>query len=135
MKTRCAGCRALIEYGNTYCDNCYKNKIEKNKQTQRAKLKKADDTLKTPQWKATRSRVMERDNFCCRLCLLRNYVETRTLQVHHIHKRVDRPDLTFNESNLVTLCRTCHEEVEKLPPAKQLELLKLGDIEEIEFEL
>lgn len=135
MKTRCPMCRTKIELGAKYCDSCYKNKIKVNKEFQHKKLKEADEKLKTSQWKATREQVIQRDNYCCRLCLINNYVETRGLQVHHIHKRVDRPDLTFNESNLVTVCRVCHEKVEKMSPKEQLELLKLDEIIEIDFSL
>lgn len=135
MKTRCPICRTKIEFGDKYCDNCYKNKILKNKETRSKNMKKADDSLKTPQWKALRNKVIKRDNNCCRLCLINDYVETRTLQVHHIHKRIDRPDLTFNEDNLVTLCKVCHEKVEKLSVTEQKKLLRIGEIEEIDFRL
>jgi 5-methylcytosine-specific restriction protein A len=29
-------------------------------------------------------------------------------EVHHIQKAKDRPDLMYTESNLMTLCRSCH---------------------------
>ena len=135
MKTRCPRCRTKINYGDKYCDKCNSTKTKENKETQKRNLKLADDKLKTTMWQSLRSEVMARDNFCCRLCLINSYVETRTLQVHHIHKRINRPDLTFNESNLVTLCRVCHEKVEKMKPSEQFELLKMEGIEDLEFSL
>ena len=45
------------------------------------------------------------------------------LQVHHIVKRTDDIHLAYDLSNLVTVCPVCHEELEKLSPSNQMELL------------
>lgn len=121
MKTRCSRCRTLIDYGNTYCDKCYSAIIKAKKDG--LKNKRVEATTKSSRWKAVRRRILLRDK-CCVLCLKRdNYVNMKNLQVHHIVKRVDNEDLIYEPSNLVTLCRNCHEEVELLSPEKQKELL------------
>ena len=121
MKTRCSRCRTLIDYGNTYCERCYSVIIKAKKDG--LKNKRVEATTKSARWKEVRRRILLRDK-CCILCLNRdNYINMNKLQVHHIIKRVDNEDLIYEPSNLVTLCRTCHEEVELLPPNKQKELL------------
>lgn len=121
MKTRCSRCRTLIDYGNTYCDKCYSAVIKSKKDG--LKNKRVEATTKSSRWKEVRRRIVLRDK-CCILCLKRyNYVNMKNLQVHHIVKRVDNEDLIYEPSNLVTLCRQCHEEVELLSPEKQKELL------------
>lgn len=134
MKTRCSGCRALIDYGNSYCPKCEDRIKKKKKQYTTEKVKEADKYTKTATWQSLRKEIIIRDKGCCVLCLQRGRIEYRQLQVHHIVKRVDDITLAYERSNLVTLCRTCHEEVEKLPPSKQRELLKMKEPErEINF--
>lgn len=122
MKTRCKICRKLIEFREHYCEQCKKNYIKKSKES--LKNKDAEKSIKTSRWQSVRRQVLLRDK-CCILCFKRGYLEQRTLQVHHIIKRVD--DLTgdniYNTDNLVTLCRKCHEEVEKLSVDEQKKIL------------
>lgn len=134
MKTRCRNCRALIEFGESLCSKCEERFKKQRKQYTTERVKEADKYTKTATWQSLRKEIIRRDNGCCVLCLLRGRIEYRQLQVHHIVKRVDNLSLAYERSNLVTLCRTCHEEVEKLPPYKQRELLNLEESkEEISF--
>lgn len=127
MKTRCKNCRRLIEFGLTYCSTC-EEKIKKSRNKNLSeKVKEADKFTKTATWQSLRREIIRRDNNCCVLCFLRGKIEYRQLQVHHIVKRVDNLSLAYEPSNLVTVCRTCHEEVEKLSPQKQKELLKIEE--------
>ena len=134
MKTRCRNCRTLIDYGKTYCSKCKEKVKKQRKQYTTEKVREADKYTKTATWQSLRKEIIMRDKGCCVLCLLRGRIEYRQLQVHHIVKRVDNLSLAYERSNLVTLCRTCHEEVEKLSPNKQRELLKIKKPkEEISF--
>lgn len=137
MKSRCSICREKIDFGNTYCEKCAKEKRDRNKQTQKKKLQEADNLLKTSRWQSTRKQILIRDNYCCRLCYLRKqYVETRRLQVHHIIKRTEDISLAFSPENLTTVCPICHEELEKLPAKVQREMLQLEEVDNgLEFEL
>lgn len=49
--------------------------------------------------------IKERDNFKCVICL-----STETLCVHHIKNWAHSPELRFEPTNLVTLCKKCHFE-------------------------
>lgn len=125
MKTRCRGCRKLIPYGNTYCEDCnstiLKRKKEDVKQDERRNA--IEKTTKSSRWKALRKAVLLRDK-CCILCFNKyHYINAEDLQVHHIVKRVDDESLIYEPSNLVSLCRDCHEEVEKLKPTEQRKIL------------
>ncbi len=134
MKTRCRNCRTLIDYGNTYCSRCNEEVKKQRKQYTTERVREADKYTKTATWQSLRKEIIIRDKGCCVLCFLRGRIEYRQLQVHHIVKRVDDLSLAYDRDNLVTLCRNCHEEVEKLSPQKQRELLNMQESEkEISF--
>ena len=58
-----------------------------------------------PDWQAIKKRILERDNYACRVCGKDN-VEAK-LHVHH----VDRNRANNGNANLVTLCYVCHSHV------------------------
>ena len=110
-------------------------KKERNKNLSE-KNKIAESFIKSGTWRAVRAEVIRRDNGCCVLCKIKGRIQYKGLQVHHIVKRVDNLDLSFEKSNLVTVCRNCHEELEKISPKLQREILKIDDItnsEELHF--
>lgn len=127
LKTRCTKCKKSIPMGETYCDEHkpkrkdYKNFKEKMNINQPEKGK-----MSARRWRAIREQVLIRDAGCCRMCLIENYGETRKLEVHHLRKRVDREDLTYDLDNLVTLCVKHHKMLEDLPYEEQVRLLRLN---------
>lgn len=133
MKTRCRNCRKLIEFRTSLCEECSKKLRKDYKKNSSKNIELVESTTKSSRWKKLRKQIILRDKCCCRLCMKRGYVEFRKLEVHHIVKRVDDPSLIYEPSNLVTLCRTCHEEMEKLNVVEQKRII--GDVEEIEFRL
>ena len=58
----------------------------------------------TPEYKAWRLAVFQRDGFKCRHC-----GATKKLQADHIIPRSARPDLAYEVSNGRTLCKPCHK--------------------------
>ena len=58
----------------------------------------------TQRWKRLRLQILERDGRRCTEC-----GGARELQAHHVIPRETRPDLVFDESNIRTVCRPCHE--------------------------
>lgn len=62
-----------------------------------------------PNWSNIRKTIVERDKYRCRICLNED-----DLHVHHI----DYCRLNNQETNLVTLCQSCHHNVhtEKYKP-------------------
>jgi 5-methylcytosine-specific restriction endonuclease McrA len=62
------------------------------------------DYLKSPAWQTRRKAILKRDNYTCQKCNT-NQVP---LEVHHLHYR------NFTEeplSDLVSLCRSCHQSI------------------------
>lgn len=62
-------------------------------------------------WKKKRIKVLEIDNYECRHCKEQGRLTTQhdaTLEVDHIKELKDYPELSLEENNLQTLCRTCH---------------------------
>ena len=65
--------------------------------------------LNTARWKKKRKFIKERDgHFCQRCWALYGIVNDKNLEVHHIKNRRDFPELTFEDSNLITVCKTCN---------------------------
>ncbi len=65
--------------------------------------------LTKSKWKKFRKKVVNRDNGYCQRCyILNDYLETRSLQVHHIKPRVNYPELMYEATNFVTLCAKCN---------------------------
>jgi 5-methylcytosine-specific restriction protein A len=61
----------------------------------------------TPAWRKVRGEVLA-DSPLCWLCV-QNDRTTIAKQVHHIRQLVSTPSLAFDRSNLVGLCRPCHD--------------------------
>lgn len=58
-------------------------------------------------WKFAKDDVIERDRFCV-VC-----GSAKNLTVHHIKPLKQYPQLAFEISNLVLLCKNCHENQHK----------------------
>ena len=69
-----------------------------------------------PSYDRQRMKVLERDSFTCTLCGVRQDNEERQLDVHHIipYKNGGTNDL----SNLITVCRSCHNKIEPMGGSK-----------------
>ena len=68
----------------------------------------------TRRWRAVRVHVLDRDGWRCAQC-----GRAGRLEVHHVRKAADAPELAFAPDNLTTLCYTCHASAtreERLPP-------------------
>lgn len=76
-----------------------KPKVRAGKVTLRAKPE-------SPKLKKWRRECRERDNFTCQFPGCGRY--SKLIDVHHIAKRSQRPDLKFEVSNGVCLCREHH---------------------------
>lgn len=78
------------------------------------------------QFRELSAQIKRRDNYTCALCQRRGV----RLHVHHIERWSDNPDIRFDPTNLVTLCRDCHiniahdGNVHHAPDAATAELLK-----------
>lgn len=66
--------------------------------------KEYDKALKSPQWKAKRKVILERDNYTCTKCGCKD-----NLHVHHTYYLSDKMPWEVPNSCLITLCRVCHK--------------------------
>lgn len=65
--------------------------------------------IRTRRWKTLRGRILERDDWRCVKCGAR-----RDLEVDHVKPVRDAPELSFDPSNLQTLCPSCHSRKTRL---------------------
>jgi len=119
-KKICSSCGKRIPFNETCSckNNTNRNEYQKNY------YKKNKDILKplsTARWRRLRSLIIKRDRGICQRCFVKfNIVNGNDLQVHHIKPRIEYPELIFDETSLITLCKTCN--------------LQIGTSEQLDFE-
>jgi 5-methylcytosine-specific restriction enzyme A len=59
--------------------------------------------LRRKEWQSVRHGVLERDGWKCQHC-----GAIRRLEVHHVKRVADHPELAFDPANCLTLCGSCH---------------------------
>lgn len=62
-------------------------------------------------WKHKREEILKRDNYECVQCRKEGRLTTQfdaVLEIDHIKELKDYPELKLENSNLQTLCRSCH---------------------------
>ena len=71
----------------------------------------------TPRWQRKRAAILRRDKYLCQEC--KRYGRMREAKtVHHIKHLEDAPELAFEDSNLISLCYSCHN---KMHPEKGIQ--------------
>lgn len=58
-------------------------------------------------WRVKRENILRRDGYECQNCK-RYGRHVQATEVHHIKHLEDRPELAFTNSNLISLCKGCH---------------------------
>ena len=56
--------------------------------------------------------VREKANYLCEVCRDQNTFTYNDLEVHHIEKLKERPDLLLDDNNLICLCVTHHKQAD-----------------------
>lgn len=91
------------------------NMIDARRPRARSSLPKPkQQTVTVPHWRKTtnyrhwRSAVLDRDDHCCQFCASR-----KNLTAHHIVSAMISPELRYEVRNGITLCRNCHNALEK----------------------
>lgn len=82
-------------------------------------------------YKNWRTSVFERDNYTCQVC---NKIGVY-LNAHHIKKFSDFPELRFEISNGITLCKSCHDESRNKEVWYEEELIYLKALDEHMWDL
>jgi len=78
------------------------------KKGKRFSKKDVDDFYKSYTWQKCRGTTLERDGYLCQVCL-RGNIPTPADTVHHIVHLRDDPTLALEDTNLISVCRDCHE--------------------------
>ncbi|QSW99791.1 HNH endonuclease [Haloterrigena alkaliphila] len=82
-----------------------------------------------PDWGEARFEALQRDGFCCQKCGMtqkEHRAEYETgLHVHHIepYRKFDDDEKAHKLDNLVTVCESCHKDLEPLSNAEQQEII------------
>ena len=64
-------------------------------------------------WQRVRLKALKRDSFLCQNCMgLR--MMTPATEVHHKARIASHPELRLTLGNLVSVCRACHELLERI---------------------
>jgi 5-methylcytosine-specific restriction endonuclease McrA len=107
QRSRVCSCGRIVPINGT-C-SCKKKANNEAKRRYYEQNKDLIKPLKTARWRKLRSLIIKRDNGCCQRCLIKyGIINTENLEVHHIKPRSEYPELMFEESNLITLCKTCN---------------------------
>lgn len=99
-----------------YCSVCHtvhEGRCERPVQTDRRRNSEADRFRNRKVWRRKADSILERDRYCCRMCLKVGIINSRELSVHHIIPLVSDFSSRLDDSNLITLCRFHHEQAER----------------------
>lgn len=78
-------------------------------QKKRYKYSYAEAKLRSKSvWTEKSKQVREDAHYLCEVCKDKGIYNYRNVEVHHIEKLKDRPDLLIEDSNLICLCKDCH---------------------------
>ncbi|MFY0762148.1 HNH endonuclease signature motif containing protein [Metabacillus dongyingensis] len=99
-------CGQMVEGNSTSKCPCKKKQRRSEADIERNK------DLVSSKWRKFRLRIIKRDGAHCQRCLIKySTITTANMQVHHIKPRIKYPDLTFEETNCVTLCQRCNLDI------------------------
>jgi len=107
-----------------FCDhNCYGEWLSANRSGEEHPMyiDGGEDYYGT-KWEKIAKQVRERDNYQCRACGALQDNLDRDLDVHHIipFREFESAKEAHQQSNLVSLCRSCHQKWEGIPVKPQL---------------
>lgn len=115
-KKVCPRCGKIIEH-NKDC-SCFERKEYQKQYEQRNQQNKE---IRSARWSRKRKYIIKRDGGICQRCYIKyGIINSEDLQVHHIKPRIKYPELTYEDSNLICICRTCN--------------LRLGTKEQLDFD-
>ena len=96
--TMCPTCGVPVQ-GQIYCD--------KHRRRYKDKRQSSHQRGYTWRWRQFALRYLQANPFC--VDCLGHGKATDANEVHHIKKQADYPELKYELSNLMALCKTCHD--------------------------
>ena len=100
MYKACSKCGKIHEYNK----KCYRGESRT-----RRKNTNANNFRKTTEWKKKSEEIREASKYLCSVCFDEGIYNYNGLEVHHIEKVKDRPDLLLDRNNLICLCIKHHK--------------------------
>ena len=67
----------------------------------------------THDWHKKSEQIRADSRYLCAICEDKGIFNTNNLEVHHIIKLKDNPELLLEDSNLICLCRTHHKQADR----------------------
>lgn len=117
MYKTCSRCGRIHSYNY----KCNKGKIYKHNEI--------DKLRSSTRWTNKSIEIREASKYLCSVCLDQGILNYDNIEVHHIEKLQDRPDLLLENDNLICLCKYHHKKADngKLEKEYLLKLVKLRD--------
>lgn len=78
------------------------------------------EQLKSPLWQRKRLKIMERDNFQCKVC----DSKSKQLTVHHFQYKSKAMAWEYENSMLITLCHDCHKKAHEIQELFNVDFVK-----------
>ena len=85
----------------------YKNNDKENIIVKEKKSSAISSQYTNPNWQKKRLLIMERDDYTCKSC----GDNKNTLNVHHLAYHKNSKIWEYENDELITLCKNCHEEI------------------------
>lgn len=87
-------------------------KLRNERKRSADKNKLQDGFYYSKRWRRFREKILKRDNEVCIRCLIKyNVVVKEGLEAHHIKSRLNYPELSFDETNVLTVCKQCNTQL------------------------
>lgn len=80
-------------------------------------------------WHEKAQEIKERANYLCEVCKAEGEITFKGLEIHHIEKLSERPDLLLDNYNLICLCQNHHKQADRGEISKEY-LRELAEIRE-----
>ena len=93
----CSRCGKVVPYNH----KCNKGKVYKQNDI--------DKLRSTTRWTNKSKEVREASNYLCAVCLDEGIYNYKDVEVHHIEKLQQRPDLLLENEYLICLCKHHHK--------------------------
>ena len=97
MYKSCSRCGKIHDYNH----KCNKGRIYKHNEI--------DKLRSSTRWTNKSIEIREASNYLCSVCLDQGIINYDNIEVHHIIKLQDSPDLLLENDNLICLCKYHHK--------------------------